>query len=112
LVAGSGPSHGSVSLTAPGTFTYTPNAHYNGPDSFQYTASDGTNIAGPATVSITVAPVNDPPNAANDTLNTRDDPSPAPTINVLANDTDIDGDTLTAALVPGSGPSHGSVSLT
>src|SRR5262249_37827612 len=46
---------------------------------------------------------NGAPTVVNDTLNTSEDPSPAPTINVLANDTDPDGDALTAALVPGSG---------
>src|SRR5262249_56237002 len=38
----SGPAHGSLTLNADGSFTYTPNANYNGPDSFSYKANDGT----------------------------------------------------------------------
>jgi VCBS repeat-containing protein len=59
----SGPSHGSVALNANGSFTYTPNANYNGSDSFTYKANDGIdNSNAAATVSITVNPVNDAPN--------------------------------------------------
>ena len=54
------PSHGTLSGTAP-NLTYTPAANYNGPDSFTYTVSDGTLTSAPATVSITVTPVNDAP---------------------------------------------------
>ncbi len=51
----SGPSHGSVALNANGSFTYTPNANYNGSDSFTYKANDGIdNSIAAATVSITV----------------------------------------------------------
>ena len=64
LVEGEEPSHG-ILLGLPGVgtptlVTYLPEANYNGPDSFQFSVSDGefTNIA---TVSITVAAVNDPP---------------------------------------------------
>lgn len=55
-----GPSHGTLSGTAP-NLTYTPNANYNGADSFEFTVSDGTNTSAPATVSINVTPVNDIP---------------------------------------------------
>ena len=48
--------NGDLSLNADGSFTYAPDLHFNGPDSFTYTV--GTNIA---TVVITVHPVNDPP---------------------------------------------------
>lgn len=41
--------------------TYTPNANTCGTDSFTYTAHDGTATSGPATVSLTVACVNDRP---------------------------------------------------
>ncbi len=54
-------SHGSVTLNANGSFTYVPNADYNGPDSFTFTVSDGTNTSAPGTVSITVTAVNDAP---------------------------------------------------
>jgi hypothetical protein len=52
----SGPAHGSLTLNANGSFTYTPVAGYSGPDSFTYRASDGTLTSGPATASLTVNP--------------------------------------------------------
>ncbi|MEW6751950.1 MAG: Ig-like domain-containing protein, partial [Candidatus Latescibacterota bacterium] len=59
----SNPSNGTVGLTG-ATVTYTPNADYNGTDSFSFTVSDGQLSSVPATVSITVAPVNDVPTLA------------------------------------------------
>ncbi len=50
-----GPSHGTLTLSATGSFTYTPAANYNGPDSFTYKANDGTADSNIATVSITVS---------------------------------------------------------
>jgi VCBS repeat-containing protein len=68
-----GPTHGTLVLNANGSFTYTPAANYYGPDSFTYNANDGTiNSASPATVSLTVNPVNDAPtitSIANQTIN-------------------------------------------
>ena len=55
------PAHGTVTLNSNGSFTYTPAADYNGPDSFTYQASDGTLASAAATVTITVNSVNDPP---------------------------------------------------
>jgi hypothetical protein len=46
-------------LNADGSFTYTPASGYSGPDSFAYTASDGTASSAPATVSLTVKPQTD-----------------------------------------------------
>src|SRR5207247_804957 len=83
---------------------------YNGPDSFTYKASDGSANSATATVSLTVRPVNDAPAAVNDSFATDEDTAltiAAP--GVLANDTDIDGNTLTAVLV--TSPSHGTLAL-
>ncbi|MFH2002968.1 MAG: tandem-95 repeat protein, partial [Planctomycetota bacterium] len=85
--------HGSVAFNQDGTFTYTPDANYNGTDTFTYTVSDGHGGTDTATVTVTVAAVNDAPEASDDTLTVSEDGS-ATTGNVLANDTDIDGDTL------------------
>jgi len=107
-VAGSGPSHGTLTRNANGSFTYTPAASYNGSDSFTYQASDGTLVSNLATVTITVTAVNDAPAAVADAYSTDEDTGltvAAP--GVLANDSDPDGDTLTA--VAGSGPSHGTL---
>ena len=60
--------HGTVSCTAAGSRTYTPALNYNGPDSFTYSISDGNGGSDTATVSITVTPVNDAPNAVDDSL--------------------------------------------
>ena len=57
----SGPSHGQLTLDADGGFTYTPNANFQGQDSFTYTAGDGVLDSAPATVTVTVLPVNDVP---------------------------------------------------
>ena len=106
----SGPAHGSVALNPDGSFRYLGAANYNGPDSFTYKANDGATDSLPATVSITVLPVDDAPIAINDTYTINEDTLlsiAAP--GVLANDTDIEGDHLTAILV--SGPAHGSLTL-
>src|SRR6056297_4186070 len=62
-----GRSNGTVVQNADGFFTYTPNPDYNGPDSFTYDISDGNGGTDTATVNITVNPVNDDPNAVDDT---------------------------------------------
>jgi VCBS repeat-containing protein len=108
LVAG--PAHGSLTLDANGSFTYTPAANYNGPDSFTYRASDGSLDSDLATVTITVTAVNDAPVATNDAYTTDEDTAltvAAP--GVLGNDTDLDSSTLTAAVV--TGPAHGTLTL-
>ena len=56
-----GPSYGTLTLNADGSFYYTPNANFSGSDSFTYKANDGTTDSNAATVSITVDPVNDAP---------------------------------------------------
>ena len=69
-VPGPGPSNGALALNADGSFTYTPNLNYHGPDSFTYTASDGLAGSNIATVTLTVTPVNAPPVAFNQNLTT------------------------------------------
>ena len=105
------PQNGAVNLSTDGGFTYTPNLNFNGLDEFTYTASDGTAASGAATVSITVTGVNDAPVANNDAQYGTDEDT-ALTVagpGVLANDTDVDGDPLTAAIV--AQPQNGAVAL-
>jgi VCBS repeat-containing protein/parallel beta-helix repeat protein len=93
----SGPANGSLLLNSDGSYTYSPNANWNGSDSFTYTANDGSLNSNVATVSITVNAVNDAPIANNDSVTTNED---APiTSNVVANDMDVEGDTLTVSAV-------------
>ena len=98
-----GPSHAaSFTLNADGSFSYTPEANFNGTDSFTYKVNDGASDSNVATVTITVNAVSDAPVAANDFFNTDEDTTlevPAP--GVLANDNDIDTPqtSLTAILV-------------
>jgi FtsP/CotA-like multicopper oxidase with cupredoxin domain len=89
---------GTLTLAANGSFIYTPNTDFNGSDQFTYVANDGGPDSNVATVSITVTPVNDPPTAVADAY----DAVEGTTLNVaapgvLGNDSDIDGDPLTAA---------------
>ena len=103
------PTHGAAAINPDGTVTYTPGANWFGADSFTYTASDGQGGATTASVSVTVTSVNDSPVAVDDSAATDEDA--AVVIDLLANDTDVEGDQL--AIVPGSGtlPAHGAVTL-
>jgi VCBS repeat-containing protein len=60
-VNASTPANGTVTLNLNGSFTYTPAANFHGTDSFTYQASDGSLTSTAATVTITVAAVNDAP---------------------------------------------------
>ncbi|UCH63379.1 MAG: tandem-95 repeat protein, partial [Fidelibacterota bacterium] len=91
----SGPANGSLSGSAP-ELTYTPNPDFNGEDGFTFRVSDGL-ASDQGTVSISVGAANDPPVAVNDEAATDED-TPV-TIDVLANDTDDDGDALSVASV-------------
>ncbi|CAE6907062.1 COG2931 RTX toxins and related Ca2 -binding proteins [Vibrio sp. B1FIG11] len=75
-----------------GKLVFTPADNFNGVATISYTVSDGE-LEDEAQVSVTVNPINDAPVANNDSAATDED-TPV-TINVLPNDTDVDGDTLT-----------------
>ena len=87
-------SHGLVINNNDGTANYTPNAEFNGEDSFTYIANDGflDSEEPPATVFITVNPINDPP--VLDVIGSFDFNEDEPyTLSATAND--VDGDVLT-----------------
>lgn len=105
------PSHGLLTFYSDGSFTYAPTANFHGQDSFTYKAFDGHLYTGIATVTLTIDPVNDAPVAIADAYVTSQN-SPLVTTaltGVLVNDTDIDGDPLTAVWV--SDPGHGTLVL-
>jgi len=105
-----GVSHGALTLNTDGSLTYTPSADWNGTDSFTYKANDGALDSGMATVTITVNPVNDAPVAMGDSYATDEDVAlNAPAPGVLINDSDVEGDPLTAVLV--NGVTHGTLTL-
>ena len=95
------PSNGTVSLNDD-KVTYTPNENYNGEDSLTFKVNDGTEDSNIATLTITVTAVNDIPFAVEDTLELIEDAT-LTSIDVIANDTDIDGDTLTLTAVSTDG---------
>jgi hypothetical protein len=88
----SGPAHGMVTLLTNGAFIYTPATNYFGTDGFTYAAHDGSATSAVASVTITVAPVNDPPVAVDDAATVSQ--GAAAVLAVLANDNDIDGGAL------------------
>jgi hypothetical protein len=99
------PSHGSLALSANGSFGYTPAPGYVGPDSFTYTVDDvDPNNARTATVTITVMAANHSPVANAQGVATNEDIAKPITMTA----TDSDSNPLTYSIV--TGPSHGSLS--
>src|SRR2546423_1453836 len=103
----SGPAHGGLTLNADGSFAYAPDADFNGADGFTYKARDGAGAESVAAVTLTVNPVNDAPVAGPDDAATDEDT--AVTVAVLANDSDVDGDTLTVTAA--SAGAHGTTAV-
>jgi hypothetical protein len=106
ILAFSQPSNGNLDLQND-QLVYTPNADFNGVSSFTYSITDFNGNTASASVSLTVSAVNDAPVANNDTLTTEAD-TPA-SIDLLSNDSDVDGDTLSVSII--TGPSNGTISL-
>ncbi|SPH21255.1 Bifunctional hemolysin/adenylate cyclase [Ascidiaceihabitans donghaensis] len=94
------PENGTVTQNPDGTLTYTPDPDYNGPDSFTVTVTDPSGETSTSTVNVDVTPINDGPDAVNDS-DTTDEDTPI-TVDLLANDTDPENDalTVTGATVP------------
>ena len=125
-VLASGTGGGSLTLNANGSFSYTPNAGFTGTDSFAYRAFDGVLYSSNAVVSISVtAAANTPPVARADSATAamrKSGGAYAPVvINVLANDSDPDGNldpaTVSIAVAPNNGgtvavKANGTVSYT
>ncbi|MBT8348296.1 MAG: tandem-95 repeat protein, partial [Sulfurovum sp.] len=98
-------TNGTTSVnTTTGAVTYTPNADFNGTDTFTYTNSEGNS----ATVTVTVNAVNDAPVAVDDSPLSTDANIPINNIDVLDNDIDTDGDTLNIIT---AGATNGTVTI-
>ncbi len=103
-------AHGTLALAADGAFTYTPEPDFNGEDGFSYRASDGIDSSDPVAVTLTVTAVNDTPVAGDDSYAAvAGEPLTVTAPGVLENDSDVDGDALTAVLI--DGPGHGTLDL-
>lgn len=101
----SGPSNGALVNHGDGTFSYGPKDGFTGTDSFEYSICDSEGQCDTAMVTIYVAPVNKPPLAVEDKVFGSED-TPL-TINVLGNDSDPEGGTL--SIQSFTEPTHGSV---
>jgi VCBS repeat-containing protein len=95
------PQHGTASVTLAGLLRYEPAANYFGTDSFAYRASDGPTSSGVATVSVTVAGLDDAPVCADVSAVTDEDTA----VDVPPSCSDIDSSSLSYGIV--SQPSHG-----
>jgi hypothetical protein len=100
-VLGADAAHGHVVLAPDGSFVYTPGGNFNGSDNFTYTASDGLASSAPATVHLTVTPVNDLPTATSVSTSTPEDAA----VSVPLAGSDPDGNSLTRSIV--ANPTHG-----
>jgi VCBS repeat-containing protein len=98
-------AHGTVAVNPDGSYTYTPEADFNGADSFTFTANDGTASSNTATISLTVNPVNDAPVAQDGSNSGNEDTAITGTLVA----TDVDSPSLTYAL--GAQAAHGTVAV-
>lgn len=102
------PANGVVTLNSDGSFTYIPNVGFGGFDRFTYTATDSVSQSRVAEVVIHVTGLNTPAHANDDHFIVKEDQVLTVGVpGVLANDTDIEGDALTAVLL--TYPQHGTI---
>ncbi|TAE23168.1 MAG: tandem-95 repeat protein [Oscillatoriales cyanobacterium] len=103
----SNPINGKVDFKADGSFSYTPNPGFAGTDNFTYSVSDGVSPSGAVAVNFNVT--NQPPAGQTDNYSTSLDTAlnVSAIAGVLGNDSDLDGDPLTATL--STGPKNGKV---
>lgn len=104
------PQHGILTVNTDGTVKYTHDGSETSPDTFKYTIKDAAGAtSNEATVTITINPVNDPPVAVDDAFTIAN--GGAKTINVAANDTDVDGTIDPATITIIQQPQHGTLTV-
>jgi len=110
-LAAAPPQHGSLTLNADGSFTYTPHFGYSGPDSFSYIVRDPSGDESVATVHLTVRLPNGAPVAVGNDYQVNENGTLVIDAagGVLANDSDPDGDPMTAQVV--MGPRNGALTF-
>ncbi|WP_294608328.1 Ig-like domain-containing protein [uncultured Roseovarius sp.] len=85
---------GTVSISSEQTLIYTPDPDSWGSDTFSYTVIDSTGALASATVSVTIAEVNDAPGVVDDAFEAQSGETFVSGVSVLSNDFDVDGDIL------------------
>ena len=103
------PSIGTLTIEADGDFLFTPADHWTGTTTTTYEVSNDSH-SHDGDIQITVTPINEAPDAVNDTATVDEDTPTDVTAQLLANDTDPDGDTLVVSAA--SNPTGGSVDVT
>jgi gliding motility-associated-like protein len=108
-----GPNNGTITINADGTYSYTPNAGFNGQDTIIVSVCDNglplPVICVNDTLIITVTPVNDGPNATIDIATTTENNSVV--ISILTNDTDSDGNIDSTSVTLIDSPSNGTATV-
>lgn len=99
------PNHGDIILVE-NQVTYFPHSNYNGPDSFTFKAKDSTSESVPATINITVYPVNDAPLAQGQVLGVIEETGKTITLS----GSDVEGSPLTYTVT--QGPTGGTLTGT
>src|SRR5262249_3565627 len=105
------PTHGTITLNANGSFAYTPTTGFTGTDTFTHKASNGNRENAAAKVTLNVG-INTAPTGVADSYTATENQTLTvnATNGVLKNDTDLEGNTLTASV--NTQPAHGTVTMT
>ena len=100
------PLNASIGSVVSNVVSYSPNANFNGEDSFTYKVNDGTSDSVSSTVSVTVNAINDAPTTSDISFSTDEDSNAL--INLLASDIEADSSSLNASV---SNPPNGTVAV-
>jgi predicted RNA-binding protein with TRAM domain len=112
IVGVSNATHGSVTLNANGSISFTPELDYFGVATFNYTVGDGAGGFSVGTATVNIAPVNDAPVAVGESLTLNEDEIATLSVaSLLTNDTDVDNTHAQLSIQSVGNATHGNVSL-